>query len=61
MQSTQPNPEELKIEAVKQITERGQPKDTVTAHADQGRQFAGHEWQALLRDHNLVSSMNLAD
>jgi len=61
MQSTQPYTEEFKIEAVTQITERGQPKDTVTVHSDPGRQFAGHEWQALLGDHNLVSSMNLAD
>jgi putative transposase len=27
-------------------------------HSDQGCQFAGHEWQPFLREHNLVSSMS---
>lgn len=55
-----PYPENFKIEALEQIRERGQPKDTVTAHSDQGCPFARHEWQAFLGDCNLVSSMNLA-
>lgn len=54
------HPVDFMIEAVQQIRERGQPKDTVTAHSDQGCPFARHEWQAFLRDCNPVSSMNLA-
>lgn len=27
-------------------------------HSDQGCQFTGHDWQAFLRDHNLISSMS---
>lgn len=35
-----------------------QPHAPVMVHSDQGCQFAGHEWQPFLREHNLVSSMS---
>lgn len=37
---------------------RRQPRVPVIVHSDQGCQFAGHEWQTFLSDHNLVSSMS---
>ena len=40
------------------ILRRIQPGSGLMIHSDQGCQFTGHEWQAFLRDHNLVSSMS---
>ena len=37
---------------------RRKPTSPVTVYSDQGCQFTGHEWQTLLRDHNLISSMS---
>ena len=48
----------LVLDALLMALWRRQPKQTVTVHSDQGCQFTGHEWQAFLRDHNLVSSMS---
>ena len=38
-----------------------QPKDAARVHSKQGCQFAGHDWQCLLRDHSLVSGMSPRD
>ncbi|MFG6486230.1 IS3 family transposase [Roseateles sp. BYS78W] len=48
----------LVLDALLMALWRRQPKQAVTVHSDQGCQFTGHEWQAFLRDHNLVSSMS---
>lgn len=34
------------------------PDGQVLLHSDQGCQYTGHEWQAFLRDHNLLCSMS---
>lgn len=49
---------ELALNALLMALWRRQPKVTVTVHSDQGSQFTSHDWQGLLRDHNLVSSMS---
>ena len=37
---------------------RRRPKEPVTVHSDQNSQFISHDWQDLLRDHNLVRSIS---
>ena len=48
----------LVLDALLMALWRRQPHAPVMVHSDQGCQFTGHEWQAFLRDHNLVSSMS---
>jgi putative transposase len=48
----------LALDAVMMALWRRRPKQQVLIHSDQGSQFTGHEWQAFLRDHNLLSSMS---
>lgn len=48
----------LVLDALLMALWRRRPKGPVLVHSDQGCQFTGHEWQAFLRDHNLVSSMS---
>jgi Integrase core domain len=48
----------LVLDALVMALWRRQPRDAVTVHSDQGCPFTGHEWQTVLRDHNLVSSMS---
>lgn len=49
---------ELALNALLMALWRSQPKAAVTVHSDQGSQFTSHDWQGLLRDNNLVSSMS---
>lgn len=48
----------LVLDALTMALWRRRPKQQVLVHSDQGCQFTGHEWQAFLRDHNLLSSMS---
>lgn len=48
----------LVLDALLMALWRRQPREPVTVHSDQGCQFTGHEWQAFLREHNLISSMS---
>ncbi|CAM3955013.1 IS3 family transposase [Paracidovorax anthurii] len=48
----------LVLDALLMALWRRQPQAPVLVHSDQGCQFTGHEWQAFLREHNLVSSMS---
>ena len=48
----------LVLDAVLMARWRRQPQAPVIVHSDKGCQLTGHEWQAFLRDHNLVSSMS---
>jgi putative transposase len=48
----------LVIDALLMALWRRRPRQTVLVHSDQGCQFTGHDWQAFLRDHGLVSSMS---
>lgn len=48
----------LVVDALLMALWRRRPKGPVLVHSEQGCQFTGHEWQAFLRDHNLVSSMS---
>ena len=48
----------LVLDALLMALWRRQPRAPVMVHSDQGCQFAGHEWQTFLSDHNLVSSMS---
>lgn len=48
----------LLLDALMMALWRRQPRQPVTVHSDQGSQFAGHDWQDFLRDHNLFSSMS---
>jgi putative transposase len=49
---------ELVLNALLMALWRRQPQEAVLVHSDQGCQFTGHDWQAFLRDHNLISSMS---
>ena len=49
---------DLVLDALLMALWRRKPNASVLVHSDQGCQFTGHEWQAFLRDHNLVSSMS---
>jgi putative transposase len=49
---------ELVLNALLMALWRRQPKQTVLVHSDQGCQFTGRDWQGILRDHNLRSSMS---
>jgi putative transposase len=48
----------LVLDAVLMALWRRQPQAPVIVHSDQGCRFTGNEWQAFMRDHNLVSSMS---
>lgn len=48
----------LVLDAVLMALWRRQPQAPAIVHSDQGCQFTSHEWQAFLRDHNLISSMS---
>ena len=37
---------------------RRKPQNKVLIHSDQGSQYTSHEWQALLKQHNLECSMS---
>jgi putative transposase len=58
--SMQPRMEsELAINALMMAVWRGQPKQTVIVHSDQGSQFSSHDWQLFLQMHNLpVAGLN---
>jgi len=49
---------ELAINALLMAVWRRQPRQEVIVHSDQGSQFSSHDWQAFLREHNLVASMS---
>ena len=49
---------DLVLNALLMALWRRQPTEPVLVHSDQGCQFAGHDWQTFLREHNLLSSMS---
>ena len=48
----------LVLDALLMALWRRRPEGQVLLHSDQGCQYTGHEWQAFLRDHNLLCSMS---
>ncbi|MBS9993466.1 hypothetical protein J4H55_13175 [Vibrio alginolyticus] len=48
--------EELVTQALLVAVWRRKPKSIVLIHSDQGSQFTGYEWQAFLKERNLIPS-----
>ena len=50
--------EEMTSAALKQAIAREKPSQGLIHHSDRGRQYASHEYQALLRRHGITASMS---
>jgi putative transposase len=48
----------LALEALKMVTTRQRPYNSVLIHSDQGSQYGSYEWQAMLKKCNLTPSMS---
>ena len=49
---------EVVLQALMMAVWRRKPSPGLWVHSDQGTQFTGHDWQAFLKEHGLVSSMS---
>lgn len=49
---------DLALKALLMAVWRRKPKNEVIVHSDQGSQYTSSDWQAFLKDHNLVCSMS---